>query len=179
MKRLMTVVLGAAMLGGCSFTMKEFSSTPLYSGSEVTFTGAVEDRVNLWPLGYWREPVGSIAWPLVSWGKDHFAMRPLYSQYKQGGSGDYNEFNVLWPVGQFDTKPYSQETLAAKIGSPEFPAKAKLDVAKAVVSVYERKQTKGEKPRKEAGIRVGIPEANGNPASLISPTFLSSSMSSR
>ena len=102
MKKLIAMAMGMTLLGGCA--MKEFSSTPFYSGSEVTFTGAVEDRVNLWPLGYWREPVGSIAWPLVSWGNDHFAMRPLYSQYKQGGSGDYDEFNVLWPVGQFDTK---------------------------------------------------------------------------
>ena len=102
MKRLMAVVLGAAALGGC--TMKEFSSTPLYSGSEVHFTGAVEDRINLWPVAYWREPVGSIAWPLVSWGKEHFALRPVYSQYKQGGSGDYDEFNFLWPISQFDTK---------------------------------------------------------------------------
>ncbi len=71
----------------------------------------------------------------------------------------------VFPVGKFDTKPYSKDTLAAKIGSPEFSAKAKLDVAKAVVSVYERKQAKGEKPRKEPGIRIGIPEASGNPAS--------------
>ncbi len=102
MKKQMAMVLGMALLGGCA--MKEFSSTPFYSGSEVTFTGAVEDRVNLWPLGYWREPVGSVAWPLVSWGNDHLAMRPLYSQYKQGGSDAYDEFNVLWPVCQFDTR---------------------------------------------------------------------------
>ena len=62
-------------------------------------------------------------------------------------------------------REFLKDSLAAKIGSPEFPAKAKLDVAKAVVSVYERREAKGEKPRKEPGIRIGIPEANGNPAS--------------
>ena len=104
MKKTITAALGAMLLGGCA--MKEFSSTPLYSGHEMKFTGRVEDRVNLWPLGYWREPVGSIAWPLISWGDDHLAFRPVYSQYRQGGSGsgDYDEFNVLWPVGQFDTR---------------------------------------------------------------------------
>ena len=91
-----------SLLAGCA--MKEFSSTPFYSGSEVKFTGAVEDRVNLWPLGYWREPVGSVAWPLVSWGKDHLAFRPVWSQYKQRGGADYDEFNLLWPIGQFDTR---------------------------------------------------------------------------
>ena len=92
------------LLAGCA--MKEFSSTPLYSGSEVKFAGAVEDRVNLWPLAYWREPVGSIAWPLVSWGDDHLAFRPIYSQYAKGRdhSGGCNEFNVLWPIAQFDTR---------------------------------------------------------------------------
>ena len=98
----MFAVVGLLVLGGCA--MKEFSSTPLYSGSEVKFTGAVEDRVNLWPLAYWREPVGSIVWPLISWGDDHLALRPVYSQYKQDGSGEYDEFNFLWPVSQFDTR---------------------------------------------------------------------------
>lgn len=102
MKKIVTAVLGVMLLGGCK--MKEFSSSPFYEGNEVKFTGAVEDRVNLWPLAYYREPVGSLAWPLISWGDDHLALRPLYSQYKQGGSGDYDEFNFLWPVSQFDTR---------------------------------------------------------------------------
>jgi hypothetical protein len=84
--------------------MKEFASTPLYSGDEVKFTGAVEDRVNLWPLAYWREPVGSIVWPVVSWGNDHFAFRPVWSQDKRHGYGEYDEFNLFWPICQFDTR---------------------------------------------------------------------------
>ena len=102
MKKIMTAVLGVMLLGGCK--MKEFSSSPFYEGNEVKFTGAVEDRVNLWPVAYYREPVGSLAWPLISWGDDHLALRPFYSQYKQSRSGDYDEFNFLWPVSQFDTK---------------------------------------------------------------------------
>lgn len=102
MKKIMTAVLGVMMLGGCK--MKEFSSSPFYEGNEVKFTGAVEDRVNLWPVAYYREPVGSLAWPLISWGDDHLALRPFYSQYKQSGSGDYDEFNFFWPISQFDTK---------------------------------------------------------------------------
>ena len=102
LSKLLAVV---ALLESVGCHMREFSSTPLYSGSDVKFTGAVEDRVNLWPLAYWREPVGSIAWPLVSWGDDHLAFRPVWSQYKQRGSwGVYDEFNLFWPIGQFDTK---------------------------------------------------------------------------
>ena len=101
MKKIITAVLGMMMLGGCK--MKEFSSSPFYEGNEVKFTGAVEDRVNLWPVAYYREPVGSLAWPLISWGDDHLALRPFYSQYKQSGD-DYDEFNFLWPISQFDTR---------------------------------------------------------------------------
>ena len=101
MKKIITAVFGVMLLGGCK--MKEFSSSPFYEGNEVKFTGAVEDRVNLWPVAYYREPVGSLAWPLISWGDDHLALRPFYSQYKQSGD-DYDEFNFLWPVSQFDTR---------------------------------------------------------------------------
>ena len=97
----MIAIVALLAVGGCK--MKEFSSTPLYSGDEVKFTGAVEDRVNLWPLAYWREPVGSIVWPVVSWGDDHLAFRPVWSQYKRHGYGEYDEFNLFWPICQFDT----------------------------------------------------------------------------
>ena len=73
----------------------------------------------------------------------------------------------VFPVGKFDTKPYSKDTLVNKIGSPEFPPKSKLKVVKAVVSVYARKQAKGETPRKVPGIRITIPMADGNPDSRI------------
>ena len=101
MKKILIAAVGLSLLSGCS--MKEFSSTPFYEGNTVKYTGAVEDRVNLWPVAYWREPVGSVAWPLVSFGNDHFALRPLYSQYKKRGMGEYDEYNVLWPIAQFDT----------------------------------------------------------------------------
>ncbi len=101
MKKIITAAFSVMLLGGCK--MKEFSSSPFYEGNEVKFTGAVEDRVNLWPVAYYREPVGSLAWPLISWGDDHLALRPFYSQYKQSGD-DYDEFNFLWPVSQFDTR---------------------------------------------------------------------------
>lgn len=86
---------------GCA--TREMKSTPFYEGADV-YTGRVEDRINLWPLMYWREPACSIAWPLISFADDHFALRPLYSQYRQdGANGPYDEFNVLWPLCQIDS----------------------------------------------------------------------------
>jgi hypothetical protein len=42
-------------------------------------------------------------WPLFSSADDHVAVRPIYSQYMKHGQNEYNEFNVLWPIVQFDT----------------------------------------------------------------------------
>lgn len=96
-------VLMAAALSGCM--TKEMKSTPFYEGTQVRYNGEARDRVNLWPVAYWRDPVGSVAWPLFSFSDDLFAIRPLYSQYRQDGvTGAYDEFNFLWPIAQADVK---------------------------------------------------------------------------
>ncbi len=103
MKRLTLACLSLALLGGCATS--QMKSTPFYSGSERVYTGKPEDRVNLWPIGYYREPALSVLWPLFSLTDDHLAVRPVYSQYRQGGKDSgYDEFNFLWPFCQFDTK---------------------------------------------------------------------------
>ena len=99
----MLYVLLAATVAGCATS--PMKPTPFYGGSERVYTGRVEDRLNLWPVTYWREPALSVVWPIYSQAEDHWAVRPIYSQYRQGGKGtDYDEFNVLWPLCQFDTK---------------------------------------------------------------------------
>ena len=99
----MLIIPVIVLMAGCA--TKEMKSTPFYEGSDVTYTGKPEDRVNLWPVAYWREPVGSVLWPLTSFSDDHFALRPVYSQYKQDGKdGKFDEFNFLWPLCQADTK---------------------------------------------------------------------------
>ena len=106
MKRLIPIVLLAATAYGHSpFDCSVMKSTPLYGGSERVYTGRIEDRVNLWPIAYYREPALSVAWPIFSLTDDHLAIRPIYSQYRQGGrNSGYDEFNFLWPFCQFDTK---------------------------------------------------------------------------
>lgn len=65
-------------LAGCA--TKELASTPFYPGDEIACADFDGNRVNLWPLAYWNESVGSEPWPLISFGDNHFAIRPLYSQ---------------------------------------------------------------------------------------------------
>ena len=57
------LVVGAMLLAGCK--TDQMKSTPFYEGHDVTYTGKPEDRVNLWPIAYWREPVGSVLWPML------------------------------------------------------------------------------------------------------------------
>ena len=61
---LMGLAAGVTLLAGCK--TEQMKSTPFYEGHDVAYTGAPEDRVNLWPLAYWREPVGSVLWPMFS-----------------------------------------------------------------------------------------------------------------
>ena len=103
MKRLIPIAALMAVIAGCA--SPQMKSTPFYSGSERVYTGKPEDRVNLWPIGYYREPALSVLWPIFSLTDDHLAIRPLYSQYRQGGKDSpYDEFNFAWPLCQFDTK---------------------------------------------------------------------------
>ena len=67
MKRLVLLpllpVLALAFLAtGCATSAMK--GTPFYSGEVVKREGPASDRVNLWPLAYWRDPALSILWPL-------------------------------------------------------------------------------------------------------------------
>ncbi|MDD4872647.1 MAG: hypothetical protein PHR77_19015 [Kiritimatiellae bacterium] len=88
------------ILAGC--TSMEMKGTPFYTGEYELRKGPAEDRVNVWPLMYYRDPALSVLWPTVELTDDHFAIRPLMSVYGLGGKD--KEYNVLWPLGQFDFK---------------------------------------------------------------------------
>ena len=108
---MMGLAAGAMLLAGCK--TDQMKSTPFYEGHDVTYTGKPEDRVNLWPIAYWREPVGSVLWPMFSFSDDHFAFRPFYSHY---GS----EHNFLWPIGQYDTASHEGRVFPVFWGEHDF-----------------------------------------------------------
>jgi len=86
--------------GGCAST--QMKGTPFYTGEYSVKQGPVEDRLNLWPLVYYREPALSVLWPIMELSDEHFAIRPLMSIYDR--NTDTPTYNVLWPLTQFDTK---------------------------------------------------------------------------
>lgn len=96
-------LLSLLMWTGCATTAMK--ATPFYTGERTVYRGDAADRVNLWPLAYWQDPAGSVAWPICSFSDDHVAFRPIYSQYRQNGrEGAYDEFNLLWPLMRADTR---------------------------------------------------------------------------
>lgn len=83
--------------------MKKAMKAMIAAAAMAATAGAARsaDRVNLWPLGYYDGESGSIAWPLVTWSGDHFALNPVYSQHRRHG-GEWDEFNFLYPFVQAD-----------------------------------------------------------------------------
>ena len=97
------IACAVALLCGCR--SPHMKSTPFYEGGESSYRGPAEERVNLWPAFYHRDPATSVAWPVFSYSDDHMAVHPIYSQYRQSGAGGaYDEYNVLWPLAQADTR---------------------------------------------------------------------------
>ena len=93
-------LLSILLLCGCqSPTMK---GTPFYTGQYEGTSQAHTDRVNLWPLLYYRDPALSVLWPIFEVTDDHTAIRPLFSVYNK--TEDKPIYNVLWPLTHFDTK---------------------------------------------------------------------------
>jgi hypothetical protein len=88
------------MLAGCAST--EFKGTPFYTGEYAKRVGEASDRVNLWPILYYRKPALSVLWPLIEVTDEHVAIRPVFSVY--GTDSDKPVYNVIWPLAQFDTR---------------------------------------------------------------------------
>jgi hypothetical protein len=95
---LLLALAAAAGLCGCAST--SLKGTPFYTGEYEKRNGPAEDRVNLWPLLYYRDPALSVLWPVAEHTDDHVALRPLFSIYRL--HEPRKEYNVLWPLAQFD-----------------------------------------------------------------------------
>jgi len=88
------------LVTGCSTTAMK--GTPFYTGEYSRRQGLAEERVNIWPAFYYREPALSVLWPIFELTDDHLAVRPLFSVY--GLDQANHQYNVLWPLAQFDRR---------------------------------------------------------------------------
>ncbi|WP_372808697.1 hypothetical protein [Pontiella sp.] len=118
MRAWMLGVLVAAFLSGCATT--SMKGTPFYTGEYDRREGPAADRVNLWPLLYYRDPALSVLWPIMEFSPDHLAVRPLYSVY--GRSSETPVHNVVWPLARFDTKSGDHRVFPVYWGNDYFAA---------------------------------------------------------
>jgi hypothetical protein len=70
---------GGALAGCSTAAMK---TTPLWDSEYETAVGPPEDRINIWPLFYYRNPAYSILWPLISVTPEGHAFVPFYEYAK-------------------------------------------------------------------------------------------------
>ena len=96
---LVVAIAGMTAAGCRTAAMK---GTPFYTGEYGRREGPVENRVNLWPLVYYRDPALSVLWPFYEHADEHWALRPLVSVYGLDRPAGQREINVLWPLAQFD-----------------------------------------------------------------------------
>ena len=94
------LLLPVLLAGGCASSAMK--GTPFFTGEYEQRQGPVEDRVNAWPLLYYREPALSLLWPIGEYVQgEQLAVRPLFSVYNLD-QPDGREWNVLWPFIQHD-----------------------------------------------------------------------------
>lgn len=72
----------ALVLAGCS--TPAMKSTPIWDADYPEAHGRPEDRVNVWPLYYRRDPAISVLWPLASFTPDGHAIVPFYEWTAKG-----------------------------------------------------------------------------------------------
>lgn len=94
--------------------------TPFYTGEYEVREGPAADRVNLWPILYYRDPALSVLWPIMEFSPDHLAIRPVYSVY--GRESATPVYNVVWPIARFDTKKQDYRVFPIYWGDGYFTA---------------------------------------------------------
>ena len=78
--------------------------TPFYTGESARREGPVEDRVNLWPIAYYRAPALSVLWPIGEFSDDRLAIRPIFSMYREDEKSPWHEYNWLGGLVSFDSR---------------------------------------------------------------------------
>ncbi len=99
-----SLLIGAVvMTTACSH--HAMKSTPVAFREHPTAEGPVEDRINLWPLFYKRNPAWSALWPLIAASDEGSAVLPLYEYDRNDKDLRLGTVSQLIPpVSRFDKK---------------------------------------------------------------------------
>src|SRR5262245_29677893 len=74
--RAVTLLIAAVL---CSCSASSMKATPIWDDDFARAEGPSEDRVNVWPLLYYRKPALSVLWPLFSSSDEGQELVPLYA----------------------------------------------------------------------------------------------------
>ncbi len=109
---LLILALSLALAAGCSrHTLK---ATPIWDLEYHEARGPAEDRVNLWPLFYWRDPALAILWPLYTATDSGHALAPLYEYERETDRLRLLAIHPNLPaVGQLDSQRQTYRLLTA------------------------------------------------------------------
>lgn len=78
MKRTAALALAVLLAAATACSRYTLKSAPIWDSESHPPQGPVENRVNLWPFVYWRDPVLSVLWPLYTATEQGNALVPLY-----------------------------------------------------------------------------------------------------
>ena len=113
------LLVGAVVVAaGCS--SPHMKATPFYTGEYRKAEGPPGDRVNLWPIAYYRKPALSVLWPFAEFTDDHVAFRPLFSVYKL--DKERHQWNFVAPLVQFDFDRHRHRVFPVFWGGGRFVA---------------------------------------------------------
>ncbi|MEF8788315.1 MAG: hypothetical protein V5A84_04530, partial [Planctomycetota bacterium] len=123
--RTATYLVRAAMLAGlialfaASFgcSTQQMKGTPFFEEDYEKRKGPAEERVNLWPLLYYRSPALSVLWPIGQATDEYVAVRPVFSIYKL--KKDRPEVSILWPISDLDFDEHEYRAFPAFWGAQE------------------------------------------------------------
>ncbi len=82
MKRTAALALAVLLAAATACSRYTLKSAPIWDSESHPPQGPVENRVNLWPFVYWRDPVLSVLWPLYTATEQGNALVPLYEYRK-------------------------------------------------------------------------------------------------
>jgi hypothetical protein len=111
---------GAALLAlawmfcgvGCSDV--QMKSTPIWDEDYAKAIGPAQDRVNLWPVLYWRNPALSVLWPLITVTDQGNGVAAIYEYRKaEGDLRVGTPLPVAPPLAHFIGKDDYQRVLTA------------------------------------------------------------------
>jgi hypothetical protein len=115
------LLLAIVLCLGC--TSAQMKTTPIWDSEYRKGIGPVEDRVNVWPLLYYRNPALSVLWPLFTYTDDRtrkFEQWDVAWPFFKYARGETRQALYIFPLYMEDRKLLQDEFLFREIRYHDF-----------------------------------------------------------